>query len=97
MQQYTVYIVSYDISGENHTPIKKHCCENGFSEWVRTKLGRLRRLPNTTIVGTFASSQQAIETFVRLAREVDPDVVVEKVLALPADGGYIESNEETGG
>jgi hypothetical protein len=36
MQQHTVYMVSYDISGENHTPIKKPCCENGFSEWVRT-------------------------------------------------------------
>lgn len=91
--QSTVYAVSYDING-HHTRIKEHCCERGFSAWVRTKLGKLRKLPNTTLVGTFPSSKQAIDTFIHLAREVAPDVVIDKVLAIPVDGGYIESDEE---
>ncbi|QSQ19142.1 hypothetical protein JY651_27760 [Pyxidicoccus parkwayensis] len=91
--QNIVYAVSYDLT-EHHTRIKKHCCENGFSAWVRTKLGKMRKLPNTTLVGTFASSKQAVDTFMRLASEVAPGVVIEKVLAIPVEGGFIESNEE---
>ncbi|MBB4398756.1 hypothetical protein [Bradyrhizobium sp. ERR14] len=87
------FFVSYDIqktTPDPHSTFLDLATDYGFDVWLRMKDGELRRLPNTTLVGSFPLVDDAHKAFYRLVaattKEVGRKVVVEKVLIVKSAG-----------
>lgn len=73
-------VVSYDVD-DDHAAIKQNCLDHGWVDCVVLKDGTRRRLPNTTLLVEAPSPGHAVRGFFALAREVSPNVTVEKIFA----------------
>ncbi len=57
------FIASYDLKETNPSPHSKfleHARNNGWQLWILSSANEWYRLPNTTLVGTFANEDAAV-------------------------------------
>ncbi len=93
------HLVTYDVNSPFHKAVKEKCTAqqpNGMYLFYDAIVGTdnvARRLPNTTLVGFFNSTDEARRTFVALAESVSPLVKVEKLFVCPAPDYYLSSDD----
>lgn len=95
------FFVSYDIKRampDPHPPLLELASEYGFDVWLPMENGEIKRLPNTTLVGSFPLVEEARSAFRRLvaatSRKIGQTVVVEKVLIVKSAGARLQSDKK---
>ena len=95
------FFVSYDIeksTPDPHSALLELARGYGFDVWLPMENGEIKRLPNTTLVGSFPLVEEARSAFRRLiaatSKKVGQTVVVEKVLIVKSAGARLQSDKK---
>jgi hypothetical protein len=95
------FFVSYDIkkaTPDPHPALLELASEYGFDVWLPMENGEIKRLPNTTLVGSFPLVEEARSAFRRLvtatSKKIGQTVVVEKVLIVKSAGARLQSDKK---
>ncbi|MGX9427969.1 hypothetical protein [Bradyrhizobium sp. LeoA1S1] len=95
------FFVCYDIkktTPDPHPVLLDLANDYGFDVWLTMEDGELRRLPNTTLVGSFELVEDALNAFKRLVaatgKKIGHTVVVEKVLTIKSAGARLRSDKK---
>lgn len=95
------FFICYDIkktTPDPHPVLLNLANDYGFDFWLPMEDGELKRLPNTTLVGSFSVVEDALSAFRKLVaatgREIGQTVVVEKVLTIKSAGARLRSDKK---
>ena len=87
------FFICYDLKSttpDPHPVLLDLANDYGFDVWLPMEDGELKRLPNTTLVGSFPLVEDALSAFRRLVaatgKKIGHTVVVEKVLTIKSAG-----------